>query len=62
MEEKHEVLQVLRSPSRHVKKLRITKTHNIKTADNRSSCNSAINTYKWVTHSIDDLGTPMVYD
>jgi len=44
-----------------LKKLRITKTHIIKTADNRSSCNSAMNTCKWVTHSIDDLGTPMVY-
>jgi len=47
MEEKHEVLQVLRSPSRHVKKLRITKMHNIKTADNRSTCKPVMNTFKW---------------
>jgi len=61
MEEKDEVLRVLRSPNHHVKKLRITKTHIIKTADNLSICDSEMNTYKWVTHSIDDLGTPMVY-
>jgi len=60
MEEKHEVLQVLRSPSSHGKKKKITKTHNIKTADNRSACNSAMSTCKWVTHSIDGLVTPMV--
>lgn len=59
MEEKHEVLQVLQSPSRHVKKLRITATYNIKTADNRSTCNSAMNTYMWVAHSIEDIGIPM---
>jgi len=45
-----------------MKKKKITKTHNIKTADNRSGCNSAMSTCKWVTHSIDGLGTPMVYD
>jgi hypothetical protein len=45
-----------------LKKIRITKTHNIKTTDNRSTCNSAMSTFKWVTHSAEDLGTSMVQD
>lgn len=64
MEEKHEVLQVLRSPSRHVKKKNknYQDAQHKKTAIKRSTCNSAMNTYKWSTHSTEDLGTPMVYD